>query len=206
MFNLEQSIVEWRRQMIAGGVTTPELLEELESHLREEIEQQIKSGLSESEAFKIAVQNIGHAGLLKAEFKNARSFAEWLGQDKDTRINRILGLLWLIYSAGGFILIAMTLLEFFRAPNPGMTPGLLLALLLAGIYLLGIIASIRLFAGVMRERRFIKMLALLDAIGGIVAMARRPLSISPLVLTFTIMGLVTIWLLRPPQKPKLAAE
>jgi len=31
MFNLEQSIADWRRQMIAGGIKTPVPLEELES-------------------------------------------------------------------------------------------------------------------------------------------------------------------------------
>ena len=44
MFDLEQSIAEWRRQMLAAGIKTPVPLEELEIHLREEIEQQMKSG------------------------------------------------------------------------------------------------------------------------------------------------------------------
>jgi hypothetical protein len=39
MFNLEQAISEWRRQMIAVGIKTPVPLEELESHLREDVEQ-----------------------------------------------------------------------------------------------------------------------------------------------------------------------
>jgi len=37
MFNLEPSIAEWRRQMLAAGVKTPVPLEELESHLRDEL-------------------------------------------------------------------------------------------------------------------------------------------------------------------------
>ena len=40
MFDLEQSIADWRRQMLAAGIKTPVPLEELESHLREEIERQ----------------------------------------------------------------------------------------------------------------------------------------------------------------------
>ena len=43
MFDLEQSIADLRRQMLAAGIKTPVPLEELEIHLREEIEQQSKS-------------------------------------------------------------------------------------------------------------------------------------------------------------------
>lgn len=46
MFNLDNAISEWRREMLAAGIKTPVPLEELESHLRDEIEQQTKSGLS----------------------------------------------------------------------------------------------------------------------------------------------------------------
>ena len=42
MFDLEKSIAEWRKQMLSAGIKTPVPLEELEIHLREEIEQQIK--------------------------------------------------------------------------------------------------------------------------------------------------------------------
>jgi hypothetical protein len=68
MFNLEQSIAEWRKQMLAAGIKTPAPLEELESHLREEIERQIKAGINGRSAFETAVQQIGAAGGIKAEF------------------------------------------------------------------------------------------------------------------------------------------
>ena len=42
MFNLEQSIADWRRQMLAAGIKMPVPLEELESHLREDIAQQMQ--------------------------------------------------------------------------------------------------------------------------------------------------------------------
>ncbi len=69
MFNLEQAIPEWRRQMLAAGIKTPVPLEELESHLRDEIERQMKSGLSAQQAFGIAMKKIGQARELKREFK-----------------------------------------------------------------------------------------------------------------------------------------
>ncbi|EEF62679.1 permease prefix domain 1-containing protein [Pedosphaera parvula] len=69
MFNLDQAITEWRRQMVAGGIKSPEALEELESHLRDEVEQQMRLGASGQQAFEVAVQRIGQANALKEEFQ-----------------------------------------------------------------------------------------------------------------------------------------
>jgi hypothetical protein len=69
MFNLDQNISEWRRQMLAAGIKTPVPLEELEIHLREEIDQHVISGLNEEEAFQAAVKRIGQAGQIQKEFK-----------------------------------------------------------------------------------------------------------------------------------------
>jgi hypothetical protein len=77
MFNLEQSIVEWRQRMLAAGIQTPVPLEELESHLREEIEQQIRAGADEARAFEIAIQNIGRAAPLKKEFMKTANL-KWM--------------------------------------------------------------------------------------------------------------------------------
>jgi hypothetical protein len=71
MFDLEQSIAAWRSQMLAAGIKTPTPLEELESHLRDEIELQIKSGLNEPRAFEFAVQWIGQPKMLDVEFKKS---------------------------------------------------------------------------------------------------------------------------------------
>jgi hypothetical protein len=69
MFDLEQSIAEWRRQMMAAGIKSPVPLEELESHLREDTAQQMQSGLSAQQAFGTATKQIGQALELKKEFK-----------------------------------------------------------------------------------------------------------------------------------------
>jgi hypothetical protein len=69
MFNLEHAITEWRRQMIDGGIKSSPTLDELESHLREEMERQLRGGATDQDAFVIAVERIGDASLLKDEFK-----------------------------------------------------------------------------------------------------------------------------------------
>lgn len=76
MFNLEQSIVEWRRQMLAAGIDAPVPLEELESHLREEIERRTRSGYNAQQAFEIAANEIGPASELKQEFKKSNAAIE----------------------------------------------------------------------------------------------------------------------------------
>src|SRR6516225_9715383 len=67
-FDLEKAIGEWRKQALAAGVKSSAQLDELEGHLREEIERQMKSGLDPQQAVAMAVQTIGKATMLKDEF------------------------------------------------------------------------------------------------------------------------------------------
>ena len=59
--------------MLAAGVQFPVPLDELESHLREDIEQQVRDGTNEARAFEIAVQHLGQAIPLKREFMKAKN-------------------------------------------------------------------------------------------------------------------------------------
>lgn len=68
MFNLEKSIADWRRQMTAGGIKSSAVLDELESHLREDVERRTRSGTPAEKAFEEAVQQVGRADELKLEF------------------------------------------------------------------------------------------------------------------------------------------
>jgi hypothetical protein len=79
MFDLEQSITDWRQQMLAAGIKTPTPLDELEIHLREEIELQMKSRLSGSKVFEIAAQKIGRPLALKNEFKKSEKIGMKVG-------------------------------------------------------------------------------------------------------------------------------
>ncbi len=71
MFDLDEAITEWRHQMTAGGITSPSVLDELESHLREDVDHLMQLELDTEQAFGIVVQRIGPAEALKAEFKKA---------------------------------------------------------------------------------------------------------------------------------------
>ena len=69
MFNLDHAIAEWRQQMFAAGINSDKVLDELESHLREDIERRIRSGMPAEKAFDKAVAGIGEVGALREEFR-----------------------------------------------------------------------------------------------------------------------------------------
>jgi hypothetical protein len=85
MFNLDQAIHEWRRQMATDGVKSSATLDELENHLREDVAQRVQSGSNAEEAFKIGVERIGTGVRLKTEFKNA-------GTSLETRLANLIGI------------------------------------------------------------------------------------------------------------------
>src|SRR3974377_1220271 len=123
MFDLEKSIADWRKQMLAAGIKTPVPMEELEIHLREEIGQEVKSGLNESSAFHMAVQKVGPPRSLQLEFKKlGGGFIGLLGPNKTIRINRVLGLLWLVYCVGSFHKVTNGLWSAAQLPDFRLTP------------------------------------------------------------------------------------
>ena len=77
MFNLESSLTEWRRQMLAAGLQSGRSLDELESHLREEISVLQAAGSSEAAAFEQAVARLGSPHLVCTEFDKIRVRHIW---------------------------------------------------------------------------------------------------------------------------------
>ena len=103
MLNLEQAIAAWRQQMLAAGIKRPAPLEELESHLRDEIERQAQSGLSEAEVFQAAVRKIGPAQAVQDEFRKVEAIKD----DRQWQLVQIMlvavtGLIPILCSVAGF--------------------------------------------------------------------------------------------------------
>jgi uncharacterized protein involved in exopolysaccharide biosynthesis len=69
MFDLDRELAKWRREMGAAGLKSPDIIRELEEHLRDDIEQQVRSGISLPEALQAALQRIGQPRLLTKEFE-----------------------------------------------------------------------------------------------------------------------------------------
>lgn len=68
MFDLVSQIRSWREHLAGEGVYCPSDLDELESHLREEMATLTRQGLSEQEAFAVACMRLGDSKGLSPEF------------------------------------------------------------------------------------------------------------------------------------------
>jgi hypothetical protein len=184
MFNLEQSIAEWRNQMLAAGIKSPVLLEELEGHLREQIEEQIRSGLSQQQAFEMAVQQIGQASSLKTEFVRACGWRVFMGENRVTRTNRIFGTIWLILFSWGSI-------NMCRAVRFDSLLGEVSLAILA-TYIVVIFGSVQLIRGTRLGRNIIIFFAGVLSLVGVIAEFE---SFSIRLGVFTLFYLVTLWFL-----------
>jgi hypothetical protein len=127
MFNFDKAVARWRQEMLAGGMKSPDVLDELESHLRDEIERQIRSGADEQHAYQAAVASLGQARVLRSEFaKSANS---------DGRHQRpFLQTFYFISVAFVLLINTWTLLEYELSPLQrllGVSAVLLICLYLA---------------------------------------------------------------------------
>jgi hypothetical protein len=98
MVDLEDSFADWRWQMLAAGIKAPAPLEELELHLREEVEQQLRVESDADEAFAKAVLRMGRPSELKREFSKSRGWS--------------LRLWWIWVGIGSFGLMQTAMLNF----------------------------------------------------------------------------------------------
>lgn len=84
--------------MLAVGVESPVPLEELEGHLREDVEQRVHTGWDEQAAFECAVQGMGAGGELAREFRKGPK-----------NINNLIKIMKqkFIYTAVAFVMVAV---------------------------------------------------------------------------------------------------
>jgi hypothetical protein len=73
MFDLEKAINEWRNQVSGVGVKSAKILDELETHLREDIEVQRRDGIEPEQAFVRSIVRLGHADALQLEFRKSET-------------------------------------------------------------------------------------------------------------------------------------
>jgi hypothetical protein len=135
MFDLEKAIVEWRNQMLATGIKSPVPLDELESHLRDEIARQIERGLDEQRAFEVSCARIGCAADLKREFAKTN-------QTKGVNMTRIIATITGLFAmAVGLGMILPALARHYQRPD--LQPGVVSWPLVLGsiIVIVGAVAA-----------------------------------------------------------------
>jgi hypothetical protein len=198
MFNLEQSIAEWREQMLSAGIDLPELLDELENHLREDIGQQIRSGTDSQQAFEAAVIKMGYAASLKTEYAKMGNRFDPLTGGRARRSHRILGLLWM----AGCLWSLSTIGRQFVPANSyvmGNGPVFYTSLLAICIYGSGLLGGAFLTRGLKLGTRIVRMMALLFlfiCVAQVLATGGLPLWRGWCGI-FAVFCLVSLWLLRP---------
>src|SRR5688500_5798478 len=69
MHNLEKSIAEWRKTMMAARGVSHETDDAQVSHARENVQQLVRSGMTDAEAFEHAVVQLGGARMIGSEFR-----------------------------------------------------------------------------------------------------------------------------------------
>lgn len=118
MFDLDQAIGEWRRQMRSGGIKSRVLLDELESHLRDDVEEQVRSGLDAMHAFDASVRSLGPPTELRSEFEDANSHLN-PEEHMKRKLRNILAILAIIAVEMGFIMPALAQWRISATPSTG---------------------------------------------------------------------------------------
>ncbi len=77
MFDLNDEIQDWRKQLSGTGACYAKDVEELEAHLRDEIEHLTATGLTSEEGFLVARYRLGEAEALGREYSKVNPWAVW---------------------------------------------------------------------------------------------------------------------------------
>ena len=73
----ETLIAQWRAHLLRSGAVNPADVEELESHLREQMAALVDAGLAVEEAFLVAVKRMGNIDAVSREFARVHSERLW---------------------------------------------------------------------------------------------------------------------------------
>lgn len=74
---IEQQILEWRAHVSQRGAISAHDVEEMESHLRDQVHDLLAVGLAEDEAFLVAVKRIGNLDAVSHEFAQEHTERLW---------------------------------------------------------------------------------------------------------------------------------
>ena len=77
MFDLNEAIKQWRKDLELGETMAKPDLDELESHLRDQMEELRTTGLSHEEAFWVGTHRLGDAGAIQREYTKVNGSARW---------------------------------------------------------------------------------------------------------------------------------
>lgn len=142
MFELNQAIAEWRAGCAGQQTMTDTDLEELEGHLREEIDHLVLTGLSEEEGFLIATRRLGDTSTLSKEFAKVNTSEIWKRRTfwmlSGILISLLASSIAKVLSGGGSLLLSVMKLNPYVAGVIGSILYIIFFLLLLFLLFLGI--------------------------------------------------------------------
>src|SRR4051794_12071260 len=103
MPDLESQIASWRSDMRASGIKSSETLDELEDHLRDDIERRMKLGAESQRAFEMGAESIGKPRSLRSEFQKLKLF-ETMSSSTHRRLQHTLVIIAMIAIFVGILL------------------------------------------------------------------------------------------------------
>ncbi|MHC1692463.1 MAG: permease prefix domain 1-containing protein [Sphaerochaetaceae bacterium] len=77
MFDLETQVRKWKNHLFSAGAIGYSDVEELESHLRDSIDELMERGVSAEEAFLLAVRRMGDVAVIQEEFAKISTEDLW---------------------------------------------------------------------------------------------------------------------------------
>jgi len=159
MRDLNEKISEWRSRMAAGGIKSPAVLDELESHLREDVEREARAGWDGVAAFENAVNRIGRSDLLKAEFAKIK-------ESKEKLMSRIIGIACCVFTSLYSLMLAPHLFLIHELSPMERILGLT-AVIITLVSLVGLKFSYKILPVIRNQRVRIRIVAMC----GLVAIA-----------------------------------
>ena len=174
--------------MLAAGIKSPVPLAELEGHLREEIERLVETGMDTQQAFEMTVSQIGEGAQLKEEFSKVAGPFGFLGNDGFTRVNRILGAVWLVLFSQAFIRGCFTACSM---PHPTMAV-VFVSLFMLVFFGVGIVGGVLLVTSAKGGRNIIRILAVICLLCSILVAFK---SFDVMLGIFDVFYLATVWFL-----------
>ena len=108
MFDMNEQIKVWRSELSHKQTLEKSDIDELENHLREEIERLAESELTQEEAFMVAAHRLGHSESLSEEFAKINTSVIW--RKRLFRVGTIvfawiiLTYIWQVVSLAGLLL------------------------------------------------------------------------------------------------------
>ena len=113
MFNLEKAIINWKSKLNENNTLTSDDLDELQSHLLDEIDSLRLKNLTDEESFLVACNRLGSFEAICSEFEKVNLKAIWLNK----LVFLLLGISFFYFAQGLIQSLSFSMVTFAEKSN-----------------------------------------------------------------------------------------